>query len=162
MEFLKQFLVSILPLIIVVAIPFAAVMIYRLIRNKVRRSKGIVSVNSEAKNIKQDETSEKDNLQTSSRAVQNINPKYYKWLICSVIGSFILFGGFIYAKGGDTVQLLVLLIYWGVGFINVVFWSAIVSVIAKALKKNWRNAFLGTAAMMLFLQACITIAQIPK
>jgi len=125
-------------------------------------SQGKTIVNSESKDIKQDETSEKDNLSTLSRSVQNINPKYYKWLICSVLGSFILFGGFIYAKGGDIVQLSVLLIYWGVGFINLVFWSAIVSVIAKALKKNWRNAFLGTAAIMLFLQACITIAQIPK
>jgi hypothetical protein len=162
MEFLKIFLGSILPLVIFVAIPFTAVMVYRLIRNKAWRSKGKVIVSSEGKDIKQDETSEKDNLPASSRSVQNINPKYYKWLICSVIGSIILFGGFIYAKGGDTTQFLVLLVYWGVGFINVVFWSAIVSVIAKALKKNWRNAFLGTAAIILFVQACITIAKMAR
>lgn len=164
MEFLKQFLESILPLLIVVGIPFAAVMIYRLFRNKVRPSKSIVSVNSEINDIQQEGTSEKDktHLSASYPDGQNINPKYYKWLICSVIGSIILFGGFIYAKGGDIVQLSMLLIYWGIGFINVVFWSAIISVIAKARKKNWRNAFIGTAAIMLFIQACITLAQMPK
>jgi len=164
MEFLKQFLSSILPLLIVVAIPFAAVMIYRLIRNKVRRSKRIGSVNPEANDIQQKSTSEKDKtyLSASSPDGQSINPKYYKWLICSVIGSIILFGGFIYAKGGAVVQLWVLLITWGVGFINVVFWSAIISVIARARKKNWRNAFIGTSAIMLFIQACIALAQMPK
>lgn len=91
-----------------------------------------------------------------------INPKYYNWLLYSVAGSFLLFGGFIYAKGGNISQITVLLIYWAVGFINVVFWSAVVSAIARALKKNWRNAFLGTSAIMLFIQACITLATIPK
>jgi len=164
MELLKQFLASILPLVLVVAIPFTAVMIYRLIKNKVRRSKGKVSINSETESIKREDTLEKDEtvLEASGRVSQRINPKYYKWLICSVIGSIILFGGFIYAKEGDIVQLAVLLIYWGIGFINVVFWSAIVSIVARALKKNWRNAFIATSAIMLFIQACITIAQIPK
>lgn len=40
MEFLKQFLVGVLPLVLLVAIPFIAVMTYRLIRSKVLKAKG--------------------------------------------------------------------------------------------------------------------------
>jgi|GEM_PF-6694908 len=93
---------------------------------------------------------------------KRINPKYYNWLLYSVAGSFLLFGGFIYAKGGTISLTTVLLVYWATGFINVVFWSAVASAIARILKKNWKNAFLGTSAIMLFIQACITIAAISK
>lgn len=144
MEFIKQFLFSILPLVLIFAIPLIAILSYRLIRRKLGSARGVKTVSPEIENI-------------------TINPKYYNWLSCSLIGSFILFGWFIYAKGGDTRQFIVLIINWGVAcFINVIFGSIIISLIAKSIKRNWRNAFLCTSAIMIFIQACITIAQAPK
>ena len=154
-------LVAFIPLLLVIAVP---VIIIWVLRKKDQQSKEKVNVKFEVENIQQKDVVEGKTIFSirSSQSGQNIDPKYYKWLICSVIGSIIIFGGFIYTKGGDIVQLSVILIYWGVDFINVVFWSAIVSVIAKSRKKNWRNAFIGTSAIMLFIQACITLAQMPK
>ena len=82
MEFIKQFLFSILPLVLIFAIPLIAILSYRLIRRKLGSARGVKTVSPEIENI-------------------TINPKYYNWLSCSLIGSFILFGWFIYAKGGD-------------------------------------------------------------
>ena len=164
MEFLTRYFTSILPLVLLVTIPLIAVMIYGFIRNKVHRTKGKININDETKDAKQKETSDKNGayIDISLRTSERKNPKLYKWFMCSAIGCLVLFGGFIYAKGGDVAQLGVLLIYWGIGFINVAFWSGIVSIIAKVLKRNWRNEFIDTATIMIFIQACITVAQMPR
>jgi len=91
MEFLKQFLSSILPLLIVVAIPFAAVMIYRLIRNKVRRSKGKVSVNPEVVDVKQ--------VLNSEKVIWKWKPRRWWlallifWLFCTIGASLVVRSG---------------------------------------------------------------------
>jgi hypothetical protein len=138
-------------------------MIYGFIRNKVHRTKGKITINDETEDVRKKETSDKNGtyIDPSLRASERKNPKFYKWLVCSAIGSFVLFSGFIYAKGGDVAQLGALLTYWGIGFINVAFWSGIVSIIAKVLKRNWRKDLIDTATIMIFIQVCITVAQVP-
>jgi VIT1/CCC1 family predicted Fe2+/Mn2+ transporter len=92
-----------------------------------------------------------------------INPKLYKWLLYSVGASLLLLGGFVYAMGGRISLILALVIQWALSsFVAGVFWGAIVAGIAKAMKRNWRNAFLGTVAVTFFVMSLVTIAQISK
>lgn len=163
MEFLTRYFTSILPLVLLVTIPLITLMIYGFIRNKVYRTKGKIHINDETEDARKKESSGKNGTynDTSLRASERKSPKFYKWFMCSAIGSFVLFSGFIYAKGGGVAQLGTLLTYWGIGFINVAFWSGIVSIIAKFLKRNWRKDLIDTATIMIFIQVCITVAQVP-
>jgi hypothetical protein len=139
-------------------------MLYGFMRNNVHRTQGKITIKGDIVDGEQKETADKDgtSLETSLQAREKKNPKIYKWLMCSAVGSFVLFGGFIYAKEGDVAQLGALLFYWGIGFINVAFWAGIVSIIAKVLKRNWRDEFIATATIMIFIQACITVSQVPR
>jgi hypothetical protein len=79
-------------------------MIYGFIRNKVHGTKGTINIDDETEDAKQKETSNKNGtyIDPSLRASERKNPKFYKWFICSAIGSFVLFGGFIYAEEVDV------------------------------------------------------------
>jgi len=89
------------------------------------------------------------------------DPKYYNWLLYSVGASFILFGGFVFLKKGDMTLLFAILIEWAIsGLIGSVIWSLIVAGIARVMKRNYKNAFLGSFSIMIFVFACITIAQV--
>lgn len=96
-----------------------------------------------------------------SKELVQIDQKYYNWFIISSIGSFILLllvGGLARPKGSG---LSFILINWVLSFlISGTVWSLIVAGIARVMKKNYKNAFLGTYAIMIFISACITIAKV--
>jgi len=92
---------------------------------------------------------------TQDKELLQINSKYYNWLIISSIGSFIL----LLVVGGLARPFI--FIEWGLScLINGIFWSLIVAGITRAMKKNYKNAFLGTFAIMIFISACIAIAKL--
>ncbi len=100
------------------------------------------------------------NKSVSATMVTRVTARYYNWLLSSVMGSIILFGGFTYAKGSTINQTIALLIAWLIAsLINGTFWAAIAAAVARAMKRNWKNAALGTFAAVIFIQACITLAQ---
>lgn len=89
------------------------------------------------------------------------NPRYYNWLLYSVAASFLLFGGFALGKEGGMPLVLAMLIRWGLsGILGGVFWSLVIAGIARIMKRNYKNAFLGSFAIFLFLFACITVIQV--
>jgi hypothetical protein len=162
MESSDVILYNIFAFVLIFGLPVLAVLIYRLVKNKIYSKKNkdyshsVTQGNGSSEKLGHNNSEIKPLVKEAFK----IDSKYYKWLISSIIGSFLLFGGFIYGKGNGLALLILIVTEWLLAsLVNGLVWSLIVAGITGSMKRNYKNAFLGTFAICVFASACAVIAR---